>query len=206
VGATVSVQLEEKTMRTMLRFSAVLMTLCTCQVVTTQAAEETTRSSERELRTALNKAEKRFLDLYNQVNDDKRQAMSCKNEDVTGSRLRKSRTCRTQAASEISETAARDYVRGLSMSEAIDTDSVTGKQQAAMSRDFGGPVAQQGTGATPGAEYTDDAFADAAARLAAERVAFDKHLQELLQKNPELQQRLDEYLLARQRHDAALKK
>jgi hypothetical protein len=193
-------------MRTMLRFSAVLVALWSFEVAAAQAADDTTRSSERELRTAVNKAEKRFLDLYNRVNDDQRHEMSCQNEDLTGSRLRKSRTCRTQAASEINATAARDYVRGLNMADAIDTDSVTGTQSAAMNREFGGPVGQQGAGPTPGAEYAGGAFTDAGSKLAAERVAFDKHLQELLRKNPELQRRYDEYLLARQRLEAVRKK
>ena len=81
-----------------------------------------------------------------------------------------------------------------------------GGSQAAANRDFGGPVEQLGRGSTPGAEHADGAFAGVGAKLEAEREAFDKHLQQLLQKNPELQQRLDEYLLARQRHEAVRKK
>ena len=50
-------------MRTMLRFSAVLLALWTFQVATTRAADVATRTSERELRVAVNKAEKRFLDI-----------------------------------------------------------------------------------------------------------------------------------------------
>lgn len=190
-------------MRTILRSSAALLALCAFQVTTTQAADQAKPPGERETRMAVNKAEKRFLDLYNRVNDDQRHEMTCKNDEVAGSRLRKGRSCRTQAASEISENAARDYVRGLDMSGAIDAESVAGNQGAAANREFGGPVEQLTASATQGAEYADSAFAGAGAKLEAERVAFDKHLQELLQKHPELQQRLDEYLLARQRHEAA---
>src|SRR5688500_3834679 len=106
MGVAVSVQLEERTtMQKMLRSSALLLALWIFQVAATQAAEETRQPNERELRAEVNKAEKRFLDLYNHVNDDQRHAMSCQSDGVAGSRLRKGRTCRTEAASEISEDA-----------------------------------------------------------------------------------------------------
>src|SRR5688572_13275714 len=112
-------------MRRMLCSSVVVLALWSFQMAATQAAEEASQPSERELRAAVTKAEKRFLDLYNRVNDDQRHAMSCQSDGVAGSRLRKGRTCRTEAASEISEDAARDYMRGLNLSEAIDAQGVT---------------------------------------------------------------------------------
>lgn len=155
----------------------------------------------------MNKAERRFIDFYNQVNEDQRHEMACENEDMTGSRLRKGRACRTQGASQISEAAAREYMRGLDMSAAIDTETVSGQQQRAVERDFGGPLSQQ-VGASPpaGADEAGGAYVDAGAKLEAERQAFDAHLDEMLEKHPELRQRLEEFLAARARYEASRRK
>jgi hypothetical protein len=160
-----------------------------------QAAEENAQPSERELRTALNRAEKRFFDLYNRLNDDGRHEMSCENDGVVGSRLKKNRTCRTRGESAVGEEAAREYMRGLNMS----ADMAGAKSTDASD----GPMGALGAPPVATAEYADSAISDARAKMQDERAAFDKHLTALLAKHPDLKARFDEYLLARSRHEAA---
>ena len=185
---------------------AFILGLCCSLAAITLIAAEAKPPTERELRSAMNRAEQRFYDLYNRVNDDSRHEMACDNEDRAGSRLRKSRTCRTQGEADISADAAKEYLRGLNLAADVDTGTGAGQQQAAMSRDFGGPVDQQPTVGTGGAEYADQAFSDTGSRIQQERSAFDKHLGALIEKHPELQQRLDEYLQAKSRYEAARRK
>lgn len=168
-----------------------------------QAADQAKPPGERELRGQMNKAEKQFFELYNRLNQDPRQAMLCANEERSGSRLRGSSSCRTRAETEIAEEAAREYIRGLALASSVDTETATGQQQSATSREVGGPVAQATAPPAPGAEYADKSFSDTGARIENQRAEFDRHLKELLERNPELQQRLNEYLAARQRYEAA---
>ena len=192
-------------MRAWLGYCVVLMGIWTGAANPVQAAENANAPSERELRSAMNKAEKRFFDLYNRVNDDQRHAMSCQNDELAGSRLKKSRTCRTEGETAIGEEAAREYLRGMDLSGAVDTETVAGRQQDAMNREAGGPTAQVTAPAPQGAEYADQAFTDVRTRIQEERSAFDTHLEGLMAKNPELRQRLDELLEARRRYQAARK-
>jgi hypothetical protein len=172
-------------------------------VMAAAVAEEARPPSERELRTAMNRAESRFFDLYNQVNEDSRHRMTCDNEERAGSRLRGNRSCRTRGESEVSADAAKEYLRGLNVAADVDTQTVAGQSSAAMNRDFGGPVAQATTSDTGQDDPASESFADAAERLREERLVFERHLAALTEKHPELKQRLDEYLLARARYEAA---
>jgi hypothetical protein len=166
-------------------------------------AQEARPPSERELRSAMNRAENRFFDLYNQVNEESRHKISCQNEERAGTRLRGNRTCRTQGESDVSAEAAKEYLRSLNVAADIDTQSVAGQQRAAMAREFEGPVAQAGGSGSGQAEPGSEGYIDAGTRLREERSAFEKHLDALTEKHPELRQRLDEYLLAKSRYEAA---
>src|SRR5688572_20503937 len=108
-------------MRLMFRSCAVLLAAMFWVGFSTPVhpADENAQPSERELRTAMNRAEKRFFDLYNRLNEDGRHEMSCENDEMSGSRLRKNRTCRTRGASAVGEDAAREYLRGLNLSADI---------------------------------------------------------------------------------------
>jgi hypothetical protein len=182
---------------------ALVVALGSGLVMAAAAAQETRPPSERELRSAMNRAESRFFDLYNQVNDDSRHKMSCQNEERAGSRLRGNRSCRTQGEADVSAEAAKEYLRNLTVAADIDTQTVNGGQAAAMSREVGGPVAQVTDPGTSQADPDSQGFSDAVSRLREERSAFEKHLAGLTAKHPELQQRLDEFLLARARYEAA---
>lgn len=171
-----------------------MVALWTAATVPVSAAEAARPPSERELRTAMNRAEKRFFDLYNQVNDDSRHRVACKSEDTTGSRLRKSRTCRTSGEAKVGEEAAREYMRGLNLA----ADSAGGPADPSV-----GPVEMAQVQAPAGAEYADGAFTDARQKLAEERAEFDRHLRELMEKHPELKVRFDAYVLARTSYEAA---
>lgn len=189
-------------MRMLVRCCAVLTGLWLVAVNPVQAAEDARPPSERELRVAMNKAEKRFFEIYNRVNDDQRHEISCQNDEVTGSRLKKARTCRSAGENAIGEEAAREYLRGMELSVAVDTETVGGRQQAAIERDSGGPIAQATAPAPQGAEYANRAFTDVTSKIQEERAAFDQHLAALMDKHPELRQRLDELLDARRRYEA----
>lgn len=172
-------------------------------VMAAAAAEEARPPSQRELRSAMNRAESRFFDLYNQVNEDARHKMSCQNEERAGTRLRGNRSCRTQGESEVSAEAAKEYLRGLNAAADVDTQTVAGQPGAGMNQDVGGPIAQAVPVDAGRAEPATHGFTDTGNRLQEERSAFEKHLAALTAKHPELQQRLDEYLQARARYEAA---
>jgi hypothetical protein len=178
-----------------------IVTWCALAAVCSTAGEAD-QPSDRELRTAMNRAEKRFFDIYNDVNKDSRHRMNCENEDRAGSRLRKSRTCRTQGETDINADAAKEYLRGRVLSADVESVTVTG-QQAASARDFGGPVSQQATSPSSTPQIANQGFTDPGIRLREERAAFEKHMDELFVKHPELKQAFDEYLLARTRYEAA---
>jgi hypothetical protein len=160
------------------------------------AAEEAKPASERELRAAMTRAEKRFFELYNRVNDDGRHEMACEAGGMTGSRLKKGRSCKTRGQSEIGEAAAREYMRGMDLSGSLATATTRAEDNAS-------PVAQATAPAAATAEYAEGSFGDAHTRLQQERAAFERNLQALLGKHPDLRQRFDEYRLARTRYDAA---
>jgi hypothetical protein len=166
-------------------------------------AQEAKAPTERELRTAMNRAENRFFELYNRVNEDARHKLSCENQERSASRLRGNRTCRTQGESDISADAAREYLRGMNLAADTDTQIETGLQGQATGDDSGGPLAQVPTVDANRRDSSDQGFSDAGSRLREERSAFEKHLATLTEKHPELKQRLDEYLAARVRYETA---
>lgn len=166
-------------------------------------AQEAKPPTERELRSAVNRAESRFFEVYNRVNEDARHKLSCENQERAGTRLRGSRSCRTQGESEISADAAKEYLRGVNLAADIDTQTVAGRQNVAMGRDAGGAAMQAAPADTNPADSSDHGFTDVGSQLREERSAFEKHLDELTAKHPDLKQRLDEYLAARARYEAA---
>lgn len=165
-------------------------------------AQEAKPPTERELRSAVNRAESRFFELYNRVNEDARHKLSCENQERAGTRLRGSRSCRTQGESDISADAAKEYLRGINLAADLDTKTVAGQQSAVMTRDSGGAALQAAPAdASPG-RSADQGYTDVGSQLREERSAFEKHLDALTTKHPELKQRLDEYLAARARYEA----
>lgn len=62
-----------------------------------------------DLRKSMNKAQERFLALYNRLNRNTDQQMSCTDSAPTGSRLTR-RSCSTRAQSRANEELARNYM------------------------------------------------------------------------------------------------
>lgn len=188
------------TMKTMIRIGLVLGMFWGAHLA--WSAEAGQQPTERELRSAVRLAEQRFFDLYNRVNVDRRHQMACENEDLTGSRLRKSRTCRTRGESQIGEDAAREYLQGLQLGAAINADGADGTAQDPAAAAMAASLAP--AAATPtGTEYADKAFTDTRSKLEEERKVFETHLLKLMQEHPELRQRFEELMRARQAQQAA---
>lgn len=173
-----------------------------CTIIPANAAEAVKEPGRRELRTAMNQAEKRFLELYNRLNDDGRHDVACANEERAGSRLRRSRTCRSAGESAINEDAARAYLRDLDMAASVDTDTATGRASASAARDSAPPPDRIVNTGTLG-DDTGATIVNAGTKLQEERAAFNAHLQGLLQQHPELRERFTQYMRARSRYEAA---
>jgi hypothetical protein len=186
-------------MRTLFHSGALLIAIAgMLTAAPLRAAEEARPASERELRTAMTRAEKRFFDLYNKLNEDARHEMSCQADDVAGSRMRKSGECRTRGEAAASEAAAKEYMRGLELSPAAATTGGSGAPDPALN--------QLGVHGTVSADRPEEVRIATEKKLQQERAEFEKHLQELLAENPQLQQRFDEYRLARSKYEAARQK
>lgn len=157
--------------------------------------------SERELRRDLRKAEERYNALYNKLNPDRDQRVTCEDSANTGTRLAR-RSCSTEGARAVSARDAMDYQSALDQSAGLASQS--GDAPAAEA----GPLGTVADAAAPGFAPTDTSYAVGrqGAEMEAQREAYRRNLEKLLAEHPELRKALDEYNEAYRRHEAARKR
>lgn len=145
-----------------------------------------------ELRSDARKAERRFHSLYDQLNQDVQQQVSCEDDAATGTRFKK-RKCTTRAADNATAQAAQDYV-GTADLNTSSTSTRTGRTAAA---DAAGPA---------------DKVASAPERYVAKVDSVDlknpqdsyrRNLEKLMNEHPELRKRYEEYAQAQAQLQAA---
>jgi len=144
----------------------------------------------KDLRKDLKKAEDRFRSLYNDLNQDSSQRVECKEEASTGSRFTK-RTCGTQAMNAATAEQVRQSLAEMSFG--------AGQAQAAGGAVGSGPA----IAAVGSTRAVGDSNSGGPVNLVSERDAFQKNMEKLLAENPELRQRLHEYVEAKARLAAA---
>lgn len=149
----------------------------------------------RELRADARKAQRRFETLYQQLNQDADQQLSCQETATTGSRFTK-HTCSTRAAETAKSLATQDYVGSADLNASV-------KGQPGARTETSGPV-EAATGATAPTAMSERYASDRkAVDLTGYQSAYWKNLQKLMAQNPELQKRFDEYAQTKALLDAA---
>lgn len=158
------------------------------------AAQQEEDKSVRQLRSDLRKAERRFQQLYDKLNDAGDQDMQCADSAPTGTRFAK-RSCTTRASQEATSRAAQDYLDqvGLDAAEARQSDRT---------------AATEGGGPTGNASQTTDrrSLDLASVDLNEQQQAYRQNVARLMAEHPELRERADEYAAARLRLEAAEKR
>jgi hypothetical protein len=145
----------------------------------------------RDLRTDVKKAERRFRSLYDELNQDVQQQVSCQDDAATGTRFKK-RTCTTRAAANATAQAAQDYVATADLDTAVATQT---------SRTI---ESDQAAPASPSASVPERYVATlAGVDLGGQGNAYQRNLEKLMRESPELRKRFEEYVQARARLDAA---
>jgi len=186
-----------------------LAALCLCVVAlpaaiagegAAQDAAPATSAKLRDLRKSVNKAEERFLELYNKLNRNLDQQLSCNDSAPTGSRLNK-HSCSTRAQTRANEEMARNYMAAAADVSTNQAQASAARSDASAAAQAGAPLSDAQSAALSGAQAADSSVdtrsAEASGKVAQERLTFEKNLQKLLDANPELQQRYVEYLAAR---------
>jgi len=148
--------------------------------------------SVRELRADVKKAERRFRSLYEQLNQDVQQQVSCQDDAATGTRFTK-RKCTTRAAENAAAQAAQDYVSTTDLN-ASSTSTKTGLTAAAS---VAGPADRAQS--VPERYVAELHGVDAKTP----QDSYRRNLEKLMNAHPELRQRYEEYAQARARLDAA---
>lgn len=171
-----------------------------------QGAAVTATVGLRDLRKSMSKAEDRFLALYNKLNRNVDQQVSCSDSAPTGSRLSK-RSCSTRAQTRANEEMARNYMAAAADISANQAQSNAARNEASALAQTGAPLTDAQSSALSGAQAPDSNVdvrsAEAAGKVAQEKLNFEQNLQKLLDANPELRQRYEEYLSARQQYQLA---
>jgi hypothetical protein len=153
-----------------------------------QASADAASPSLRQLRADVRKAERRFQSLYNQLNQDSEQQVSCDASAPTGTRFAK-RKCTTRAAESARGEAVGEYIDTGELNNAVGVQT-DGKVEHAGPIDRV-PVQDRYTAQLSGTD------------LHAQQEAFAKNLEKLMAANPELRKRFEEYRMAQQRLKAA---
>jgi hypothetical protein len=148
-----------------------------------------------------------FVALYNKLNDDKRQDVTCREDASTGTRLTK-RRCSTRGQDEARQEEAAAY-----LNNAFETASLQSQERARREDRLSAGVGDGGKPLTdeerrmllddstlPLAPNSGDSMV---AKLETEKVTLEQNLQRLLAKYPELRKAQDEYLEARLRYETA---
>jgi hypothetical protein len=147
----------------------------------------------KDLRKDVKKTEDRFRSLYNDLNEDSQQRITCKDDDAaTGTRFKK-KSC---------TTVAMHAATAVEMSDSLSTmqsNSALLQQADPIAPGAAGPL--EGTAATSSAARAavGQLPLKSATSLQAQRDAFQKNVEKLIAQHPELQLRYDEYVQARQR-------
>jgi hypothetical protein len=158
----------------------------------------------RDLSKEMKKAQDHFLELYNKVNHNLDQRLSCTNSAPTGTRLSQ-HSCSTRAQTRATEEMARNYMGAVDgvATNVAQRDAVAA--QASANAQNGVPLTAEQTASLSGGGQTAESSVDiksgeTTSKVAQQKLDFEQNLQELLQKNPELRQRYEDYLEARQRY------
>ncbi|HTP38562.1 MAG TPA: hypothetical protein VMI92_03195 [Steroidobacteraceae bacterium] len=159
-----------------------------------------------ELRKAMNKAQDRFLDLYNKVNRNAEQRLSCSDDAPTGTRLTQ-RQCSTRAETRETEEQARNFLGAVATINADEAQRNTTVEQATNKAQAGAPLTSEETAALAGNQApvadVDTRSGEAAGKVSEQAHEFAENLQKLLDGNPELRRRYEEFLAARQHYQEA---
>lgn len=191
-------------------WSSLAAALCICGVCLQAPAAENTTSTVVvngarlvDLRKAMTKAQDRFLNVYNGVNRDVDQQLACNDSAPTGSRLTQ-RSCSTRAQNRATEEQARSFMTAVDGVVANQAQAESTRQQASARAQSGAALSSDESAALAGRQTPDvdveSRSNETASKVSEEAREFQENLQKLLDKNPELRQRYEEYLAARQRY------
>lgn len=162
----------------------------------TRAEVPVENKSVRELRRDMRRAQERFTDLYNELNQDSDQQIVCDDSAVTGTRLTR-RNCMTKAQRDARARDAVDFLAAADLAASLEAGLDGGTAAA-------GPVGQSVRASTPDSE-TPRRYMTGQADNSVEtnRDAYSANMERLLSQHPELYQAYEEYLEARRRLEAA---
>lgn len=191
-----------------------LAALCLCAApLLATAAEESAKSNDTvvvngarlgDLRKTMVKAQNRFLSLYNTLNRNVDQQLACSDSAPTGSRLTQ-RSCSTRAQNRATEEMARNFLSAVASISANQAQGAATREQASAKAQAGAPLSGEESAALAGAGQTADTSVDPKAQETASKVSdealdFEENLKQLLGKHPDLKERYEEYMTARQRY------
>ena len=162
----------------------------------TRAEVPVENRSLRELRRDMRRAEERFINLYNKLNEDRDQQIVCNESAATGTRLTR-RSCMTRAEQEARARDAMDYLAAADLDASLDGGLDGGAAEA-------GPVGQSMRASSPNPQ-TPRRYTTGQADPSAEtsRGAYNANVERLLSEHPELYQAYEQFVEARRRLEAA---
>lgn len=138
----------------------------------------------RDLRADVKNTERRFRSLYDRLNQDIEQQVSCQDDAATGTRFKK-RTCTTRAAQDAAAEAAQGYAATAELNTSVSTQTSRGADS-----DTAGP-------SVPASKVTERYVADLRAVDPNDpQEAYRRNLEKLMDENPELRKRFEEYAQA----------
>jgi hypothetical protein len=138
----------------------------------------------RDLRADVKNTERRFRSLYDRLNQDIEQQVSCQDDAATGTRFKK-RTCTTRAAQNAAAEAAQGYAATAQLDAAVSTQTSRGAES-----DSAGPN-------VPASKVTERYVADLHSVDPNDpQEAYRRNLEKLMNENPELRKRFEEYAQA----------
>jgi hypothetical protein len=157
----------------------------------------------RDLRNAMLKAQDRFLYLYNKVNRNADQSLTCTNDAPTGSRLTQ-KSCSTRAQTRATAEQARNFLGAMDTIRADQAERASAIAAASDTAQARGSLSSDQSAALAGAQNPDSSVTpnseETTSKVANEAMKFEQNLQLLLNEHPDLQQRYDEFLNARGRY------
>jgi hypothetical protein len=145
-----------------------------------------------ELRSEARKAERRFHSLYEQLNQDVQQQVSCEDDAATGTRFKK-RKCTTRAAENATAQAAQEFV-GTADLNTSTTSTQTGRTP---STDAASPADR--VASTPERYVAKLDSVD----LKNPQDAYRRNLEKLMNEHPDLRKRYEEYVRTQAQLQAA---
>lgn len=161
-----------------------------------QTLAEVEGRSMRELRRDMRRAQERFTDLYNTLNQDRDQQIVCNDSAATGTRLTR-RNCMTRAQQEARARDAVDFLAAADLAAGVEAGLDGGAADL-------GPVGQSVRASSPVSE-TPRRYITGQANTPVEtsRDAYNANMERLLFEHAELYQAYEEYVEARRRFEAA---